>query len=79
MPDLFPPKPFRCLSLYVLLFLAVTSGSVSASNGTLAIAVPVEGITVDGHLLDWPEGMTAYPIQLQGHGSAPTGPADPLT
>ena len=37
-----------------MLLLAVP---LSAHNGAVAIAVPVEGIVVDGDLSDWPEGM----------------------
>ena len=36
--------------------------SVSAHNEAMAIAVPLEGITLDGDLSDWPEGMRRYPI-----------------
>jgi len=38
--------------------------SVEAHNGKVAIAVPVEGIVVDGDLSDWPEDMRRYPILL---------------
>ena len=34
---------------------------VQAHNGAVAIAVPVEGITVDGDLSDWPEEMVMSP------------------
>ena len=49
---------------------------VSAHNGAMAIAVPVEGITVDGDLSDWPEGMRRYPIELAEGRDAPTDAAD---
>ena len=49
---------------------------VPAHNGAVAIAVPVEGITVDGDLSDWPEDMRRYPIALAEYGDAPTDEAD---
>ena len=49
------------LVLGMLVVLAL-SGPAVAHNGAVAIAVPVEGITVDGDLSDWPEGMREYPI-----------------
>jgi len=36
---------------------------VSAHNGAVAIAEPVEGITVDGDLSDWPADMARYPVR----------------
>ena len=47
-----------------------------AHNGAVAIAVPVEGITVDGDLSDWPEGMREYPIELPEAGVAPKDSLD---
>lgn len=36
--------------------------NVQAHSGPVAIAVPVEGIVVDGDLSDWPQGMIRYPL-----------------
>ena len=47
------------------LFLTALSCPSVAHNGAVAIAVPVEGIKVDGDLSDWSEGMRRYPIALQ--------------
>ena len=47
----------------VLLLLSL-SVPVEAHNGAVAIAVPVEGIVIDGDLSDWPEGMRRYAIEL---------------
>jgi serine phosphatase RsbU (regulator of sigma subunit)/ligand-binding sensor domain-containing protein len=47
-----------------------------AHNGAVAIAVPVEGITVDGDFSDWPEGMREYPTELPEYGVAPRDSAD---
>ena len=48
-------------SLILLLLLAVP---LSAHNGAVAIAVPVEGIVVDGDLGDWPEGCCTDSIAV---------------
>ena len=42
---------------------------IQAHNGAVAIAVPVEGITVDGDLSDWPEGLAQYPIEMSAFGA----------
>ena len=52
------------LKLLPLLLLLLQLHSSHAHNGALAIAVPVERITVDGDLSDWPEGMLVYPIRM---------------
>jgi len=49
----------------ITLLSLLLSLPVQAHNGAVAIAVPVEGITVDGDLSDWPEGMRKYSIQNQ--------------
>ncbi|MDP6496169.1 MAG: penicillin-binding protein, partial [Dehalococcoidia bacterium] len=49
---------------------------VSAHNGAVAIAVPVEGIVVDGDLSDWPAAMRRYSIELVEEGDVPTDGAD---
>jgi hypothetical protein len=42
-----------------------------AHNGAVAIAVPIEGIVVDGDLSDWPEGLRRYPITHLSMGDRP--------
>ena len=64
-----------CALLAPLLFV-IAPCPVSAHNGAVAIAVPVEGITVDGDLSDWPEGMRRYPIANLAVGDANSGPDD---
>jgi hypothetical protein len=41
----------------ILLILLSLTRLAQAHNGAVAIAVPVEGITIDGDFSDWPEGM----------------------
>jgi len=45
-----------------------------AHNGQAGVAYPLAGITVDGDLSDWPEGMRRYPI-LHNDDGDPTGGA----
>jgi hypothetical protein len=47
----------RMILTLLLLLVAVP---LSAHNGAVAIAVPVEGIVVHGDLSDWPKGMDEY-------------------
>ena len=56
--------------------LVLLSGPAAAHNGAVAVAVPVEGITVDGDLGDWPEGMDRYPIALMEFGDTPKDSLD---
>ena len=51
-------------ALWWLLLLALMPVATLAHNGAVALAVPVEGIRVDGEFSDWPEGMKRYPIAL---------------
>ena len=57
-----------------LLCIALTLVPVSARahNGSLAVAVPVEGITVDGDLSDWPTDLQVYPIRENTDAYGPT-------
>jgi len=53
----------------VLLLILLHPHPSHAHNGAVAIAVPVEGIVVDGDLSDWPAGMTEYAIALSSPSS----------
>ena len=61
---------------FILLLALLHPYPSHAHNGAIAIAVPVEGITVDGDLSDWPEGMRKYPIELPEAGVAPRDTLD---
>jgi hypothetical protein len=54
-------KPYPTLWA-VLVALSGLSCPCEGHNGAVAIAVPVEGIVVDGDLSDWPEDMVKYPM-----------------
>ena len=70
----------KCRSiLYTITFLLLAllhPHPSHAHNGAVAIAVPVEGIVVDGDLSDWPQGMTRYSIELPESGVAPKDSVD---
>ena len=55
-----------------LLSLTALLRPLSAHSGAVVIAVPVDGITVDGDLSDWPNDLALYPIGW----SAPQGADD---
>ena len=62
--------------IMILALLAASLPDASAHNGRLAVAVPMDPVTIDGDLSDWPEGMTEYPIDLVYTGHALDGPDD---
>ena len=59
-----------------LVFLLALPRSVRAHNGAVAIAVPLEGITIDGDLSDWPEGLKRCPVRLLRTGVGPVDAED---
>ena len=78
----FPSVPVRTLRAtpsvptgtdlcVALLLLTALSCPSDAHNGSLALAYPVDGITVDGDLSDWPVEMTAYPLTHLEYGVRP--------
>ena len=69
------PNQYLALQAVALLVLGL-SGPAVAHNGAVAIAVPVEGITIDGDLSDWPEGLVRYPVALHVYGDKPEGGDD---
>jgi len=61
--------------LAIMLF-ALISTNASAHNGAVALAIPIENITIDGDLSDWPEGMTYYTIDNPEFQAAPKDSLD---
>ena len=45
-------------------------------NGAVGVALPAKGITVDGDLSDWPEGLQTYPIERIEYGDKLGGKDD---
>ena len=62
--------------LYIFATALLVPAVSDAHNGAVAIAVPVEGIAVDGDLSDWPEDMSRYSIALSEHGDRPQDEED---
>ena len=64
----------------VVLLLLGLSWPAKAHNGKTAYAIPLEGITIDGKLNDWPEEMAVYPIEWVSpdywKSTPPDGPED---
>lgn len=62
---------YRCL-LGALALLLAAAGGVRAYNDAVAIAVPLEGISVDGELSDWPADLPVYFIRENTDAYGPT-------
>ena len=63
------------IAFIILLWLGL-SCPVAAHNGAGAVAVPVEGIAIDGDLSDWPAALKAYPITFVEYGTPPQSERD---
>ena len=59
-----------CMLLMILPSLA------AAHNGAVALAWPIDGITIDGNLDDWPDEIRRYPIAFVEYGDPIEDPAD---
>ena len=69
--------PLLCTASMLMLWLSLLYvPPLHAHNGALAIAVPVEGITIDGDLSDWPAEMVRHPIPYQEDGDPLKGAED---
>jgi ligand-binding sensor domain-containing protein/serine phosphatase RsbU (regulator of sigma subunit) len=67
----------RPMILLGALFLILGSGvPTRAHNGSVALAVPVEEIAIDGDFSDWPVEMRRYPIGRFGYGDSPGDASD---
>ncbi|MCC7265128.1 MAG: hypothetical protein IT369_21695, partial [Candidatus Latescibacteria bacterium] len=66
----------RALGAFAAGLILLLAGPALAHNGSIAVAVPVAGITLDGDFSDWPDGLTSYPITLPEYGDLPQSPAD---
>lgn len=67
----------NCFALVVAGLLLLPDGRrVFGHNGAVAVAYPVSGITVDGDLSDWPEGLPSFPVALPEYGVAPRDDGD---
>ncbi|MFH1568740.1 MAG: ATP-binding protein, partial [Gemmatimonadota bacterium] len=66
------------LALLLLLGAALLSGPgpVVAGNGRVALVFPVDSLTIDGDLADWPGDLEHYPVRLAEYGDRLAGPGD---
>jgi len=69
-------KQYFALLLIGTMLIPLNPHPTAAHNGAVAIAVPVEGIVVDGDLSDWPEGMREYEIATVIGGPEPENEED---
>ena len=65
----------RVGALLAAFYLALPA-PIDAHNGAVAIASPMSGITVDGDLSDWPEGLPYLPIERFEFGDQPSSEND---
>ena len=66
-------KKYAAIIMVSLALLSAVSRTapVFAHNGNVALIYPVEGITVDGDLSDWPGGLERHSIRLPEYGERP--------
>ena len=64
------------IAAILLLLCLAASGPALAHNGSVAVAYPIRGITVDGDLSDWPASVAAYTVRRAEVGPAPTDSTD---
>ena len=64
------------MKLTLCLAALLAASPLSAHNGQIALAQPVEGIVVDGAFDDWPAALTSYPITAAEYGIPPQNATD---
>jgi len=60
----------------ILALILLSVWPLFAHNGAVAVAMPVDGITVDGDLSDWPDGLATHEITFPEYGDRPTSDGD---
>jgi ligand-binding sensor domain-containing protein/serine phosphatase RsbU (regulator of sigma subunit) len=66
------PSRQRTFFLVLFLFFILGAGTgARAHNGSVALAVPVGEIAIDGDFSDWPAGIRRYSIARFGYGDRP--------
>ena len=69
-------KRQHLLAFLLTAALILCAAETEAHNGAVALVWPLDGITVDGDLSDWPEDLPRYELTRPEFGDPPTGPAD---
>ena len=67
---------FRYSKEIIVLLLLLFPLQAQSHNGAAALAYPIEGITLDGDLSDWPQDGPRYPIRFAEYGDAPNNKSD---
>jgi len=70
------PLIHSALAIGALFLLLCLHSPTQAHSGPVALAIPLEGITVDGNLSDWPAGMRQYPIAIHWRDDPPQDAED---
>ena len=69
-----------CSYVFALLIVAQAQPAAAHNDARTAYAIPLDGITIDGRLDDWPARMAVYPIAWVSprfyKPEPPEGPAD---
>ena len=78
MPTLPNKKSWTCSRLLLQSTLALLLGWTiqAAAQDKVAVAAPMQEISVDGDLSDWPEGIQRYPLDLVATGALPESRED---
>jgi len=78
MPTLPNKKSWTCFRLLLQSTLALLLGWTiqAVAQDKVAVAAPVQEISVDGDLSDWPEGIQRYPLDLVATGALPENRED---
>ena len=69
----FPPT---VIVVFIFACLLLSGNSAHTHNGAVALAYPVENITIDGDFSDWPEHLPRYPVNLIEYGELLENSAD---
>ena len=72
-------RPNSTKSLFCLVFFIYgifANNVVYGSNGKIAYAYPMDGITIDGQLQDWPSDMAIYKLDFCFYGEHPRNDED---
>lgn len=57
-----PSSSVTSICMIAMVFFLICSQSYG-QNTSIAYAYPIDSVTIDGDLSDWPKGLTKYPIQ----------------
>ncbi len=70
------PSCAAAAGLVLAVLTMASTRPAAAHSGSVAVAAPIRGITIDGDLSDWPPGLTEYPIARAEYGVVPESAQD---